>query len=196
MANTSAPFGFQYIGTVNGPPNFAIQNRRISATNTTAVFFGDAVQPVVGTSNGFIKQAAANTLALAGIFVGCQYFSTAQRKLLNSKFWPGSDATGDVIAFIISDPTALFQVQAGTTAVGFSAIGQNIALNVGTGSTVTQQSGMFVESPNTGATLPFIVVDVVRDPPGVNGADPLTAFNFVKVAFNSEIFKAGVAAVA
>ena len=186
MANTNAPFGFSPTATVNGPVNFRLSQRRIASSNSTAIYFGDAVVPVTGTSTGYIAQATASTVPLAGIFAGCQYYSTSQKQTVNSKYYPGSDAAGDVTAYVIDDPNAKFLVQAGGTNVGFSKIGQNIQLNVGTGSTVTGISGMYVESPNTTTTLPFIIADV---PSGATDPVATTAYNWVVVAFNYSIYK-------
>ena len=186
MANTNAPFGFSPTATVNGPVNFRLSQRKIASSNSTAIYFGDAVVPVIGSATGYIAQATAGTTPLAGIFAGCQYYSTSQKQTVNSKDYPGSDAAGDVTAYVIDDPNAKFLVQAGGTNVGFSKIGQNIQLNVGTGSTVTGISGMYVESPNTTTTLPFIIADV---PSGATDPVATTAYNWVVVAFNYSIYK-------
>lgn len=190
MANTSAPFGFQQWSGQGSAPTYEQVKMLIASTNATAIFFGDAVVPVTGTATGYIKQATASTVALAGIFVGCKYLSTAQKRTVWSNYWPGSDATGDVDAYVISDPNAVFKVQAGGTVVGQSKVGQNIQLNVGTGNTSTGISGMYVESPATTATLPFRVVGVVTDPPGVNGTDATTGYNLVLVQFNNSLSRA------
>ncbi len=70
---------------------------------------------------------------------------------------------------MIDDPQALFQVQAGAAAIGFGSVNQNVALAVGAGNTITGRSGMFVQNPAVTATLPFTIVDLITDPPGVNG---------------------------
>jgi hypothetical protein len=186
MANTNAPFGFSERGTVNGPVNYRVGSWKIASTNNTAIYFGDAVVPVTGTATGYIKQATASTVQLIGVFCGCSYYSTSQKKTVWNNYWPGSDATGDVTAFVTDDPNATFVVQAGATNVGFALIGQNVQLNVGTGSTVTGRSGMYVESPNTTATLPFKVINV---PNGPSDPDSTLGYNWVIVGFNNQIFK-------
>lgn len=196
MANTNAPFGFSPIGTVGGStPNFRLSKRLIASGNGTAIYFGDAVVPVTSSATGYIKQATASTVAMAGIFRGCVYTSVSQGRTVRSLYWPGSDATGDVTAYVIDDPLAQFVVQAGGSAVGLTSLNSNIQLNVGTGSTTTGLSGMYVESPNTTSTLPFIVTGFVQDPLGVNGTDITTAYNWVIVGFNNEIFKAGLTSI-
>lgn len=190
MANTSAPFGFRQVSGTGSAPTYEQVAMAIASSNTTAIYYGDAVVPVTGSATGYIKQATASTVALAGIFYGCQYLSTSQKRTVWSNYWPGSDAAGDVTAYVVNDPNAKFVVQAGGTNVGFSKIGQNIQLNVGTGNSASGISGMYVESPATTATLPFRVVDVVSQPPGSNGTDITAAYNYVIVQFNNTLTRA------
>ena len=197
MANTFAPFGFRPISTSNGPINWRISTRRV-ASSAGAIYRGDAVVPVTGTPNGYIIQATASTVPLAGVFWGCQYLSTSQKRVIWSQYWPGSDATGDVIAYVIDDPNARFIVQTsgssfqitGTnTTFTSSPVGQLAQLNVGAGSTTTQQSGMYLDTVGATATYPFQIVDMVIDPPGSNGSDATSNYNYVVVGFNNEMLR-------
>lgn len=190
MSNTNAPFGFRQTSGTGSAPTYEQVEMKIASNNGTAIYYGDAVVPVTGSATGYIKQATASTVALAGIFVGCKYLSTSQKRTVWSNYWPGSDATGDVTAYVINDPNAQFVVQAGATNVGFSKIGQNIQLNVGTGSTATGVSGMYVESPANTATLPFRVTGVITDPPGSAGSDSTAGYNWVVVQFNNTLSRA------
>ena len=190
MANTNAPFGFRQFRGTGSAPTYEQVVMYVSANNSTAIFFGDAVVPVTGSATGYIKQATASTVALAGIFVGCKYLSTSQKRTVWSNYWPGADATGDVEAYVVNDPNAQFVVQAGGTNVGFAKIGQNIQLNVGTGNTASGISGMYVETPATTATLPFRIVALVSAPPGANGTDITAAYNQIVVQFNNTLSRA------
>ena len=126
MANTFAPNGFlQYQGGAGGAPTFAQSTRKIASGNSTAIFTGDPVMPVIGTATGYITQGAAGTTVLAGIFVGCKYLSTSQKRVVWSAYWPGSDATNDVEAYVIDDPNARFVVQSSGT--GFPVTGDRKA---------------------------------------------------------------------
>lgn len=198
MPNTFAPFGFRPVNTSNGPINWRMSVRRVAAGDTTAIYRGDAVVPVISTANGYIKQATASTTALAGVFWGCQYLSTSQKRTVWSQYWPGSDATGDVIAYVVDDPNARFQVQTSGSSFQItgtvssftsSPVGRLAQLNVGAGSSVTQQSGMYLDTVGTTATFPFQIVDMVLDPPGSNGADPTSNYNYVIVGFNNEMLR-------
>lgn len=195
MANTNAPFGFRQLSGTGSAPTYEQVTMTIDKDDSTAVFYGDAVVPVTGSATGYIKQATASTVALAGIFYGCKYLSTSQKRTVWSNYWPGSDASADVEAYVCNDPNAQFLAQAGSTNVGFSKIGQNIQLNVGTGNTANGISGMYVESPATTATLPFRVVAIpgltagaANSSPGV--PDPTLGYNWVVVQFNNSLARA------
>lgn len=199
MANVQGPFGFVQWGTASGPPNFAEGHNppyRIASGYATAIYKGDAVRMNVSGPTGYIEQWANGdggtaTQILVGIFNGCSYFSTSQKKMVQSPYWPGSDATGDVNAFIIDDPNALFKVQAGIgSAITQTSIGRTADI-VATplGSTTTGQSGMSLSTPTTTNTLPFKVVNLVTTPPGANGTDLTTPYNYVIVAMNNQQYK-------
>jgi len=182
VANTNAPFGFRQAKGNGSAPTYEQVEMLIASTNTTPIYFGDAVIPL---NTGYIAQATASTVQLAGIFQGCKYLSTSQKRTVWSNYWPGADNTGDVTAYVVNDVNSRFIVQAGGTAIGIASINANIQLNVGTGNSATGISGMYVETPNTTDTLPFRVVGLVTDPPGANGTDYASAYNYVIVAFNN-----------
>lgn len=197
MANTFAPFGFQqYQGGAGGWPTFAQTVRKIASGNSTPIYFGDPVMPVVSTATGYITQAAPGTTVLAGIFVGCKYLSVAQKRPVWSRYWPGSDASSDVEAYIVDDPNSRFLVQTSgsafinaswTSAVqGTLPIGQYAQFTIGTGNTSNGNSGAYLSSVGQTVTFPFIISDYVSFPPGQNGTDPSTQFNYVVVGFNNE----------
>lgn len=198
MPNLQGPFGFSQIGTASGPVNFAESHNppwRIAAGNTTPIFYGDAVRLNSTGPTGFLEtwvvgDGATATRILVGIFVGCRYFSTSQRKMVWSNFWPGGDATGDVFAFIVDDPDSQFKVQAAAGPITQANIGQTVDI-VATpiGSTVTGISGMSIGTPTTTATLPFKVVNIITQPPTANGTDITTAFNNVVVTMNNQQYK-------
>jgi len=197
MANTAAYFDFtQYQGGAGGAPTFAQSARRIASGNTTPIYTGDPVMPVVSTANGYITQGAAGTTRLDGIFVGCKYLNTSLGRTVWSSYWPGSGATGDVEAYVIDDPSVRFLVQTsfsgapmtGTaTTMTSGIIGQYAQFTIGSGNTSTGRSGAYLSSVATTVTFPFIVVDYQIS--GNNGGDPTTQYCNVIVGFNNEIFR-------
>jgi hypothetical protein len=199
MANTNAPFGFQPVTNAGGPQNFRISVRRIASGNATAIYKGDAVVPVTSTLTGYIAQATASTVELAGIFWGCKYLSTSQKRTVWSNYWPGADTAYDVEAYVIDDPNARFLVQTAATGYAVSntaniwtsapALGKNFQLNVGTGSTATGLSGMYADTVGTTSTYPFKMVDFWYGPPGSNGSDVTSAYCWIVCQFNNEAWR-------
>jgi len=98
-----------------------------SSTTTAAVAFPGAY--TTGTASGYIF------VPVAGVFVGCSYQSTAQKKTVWQNYWPGtSDSAGDITAYVVNDPNAQWSVQTANsnttaTAVGLATVGQNIGIN-------------------------------------------------------------------
>lgn len=197
MANSQGPFGLQQMGTGSGMPNFASSGNppyRIASGYATALFFGDLVRMNVSGPTGYIEQWAAGeggtaTKIPVGVFYGCSYYSTSQKKQVWNKYWPGSDATGDVEAFICDDVNAQFKIQALLGPITQATIGQTADVSVAAGNTATGMSGMSLDTPTTTSTLPLKVVGILNTPPGANGADPASAYNTVIVAFNNQMFK-------
>jgi len=172
MANSSAPFGFRYVATRNGAaPSSEIEHRKIKSDNTTAIYKGD---PVVSLSTGYITRATAGTTQIAGIFVGCKYNSSSLGgKLIESPYWPGSDALGDIDAKIVGADGAVFRVQTTNGTIAQADVNANINFALGTPTTATGQSGASADVATVGttATLPFRIVGLVSDPPGENGTE-------------------------
>lgn len=188
VANTLAPFGFQQFRGTGSSPTYEQIAMLIASSNSTAVFFGDAVVPVTGSSTGYIAQATASTVPLAGIFIGCKYTSVAQKRTVWGNYWPGSDANGDVTAYVVNDPNAQFLVQTNTgAAVGMTSLGKNCQIAVGTGNTANGISGMYISTVGTTNTFPFRIVELYNSAIALNGGDITTQYNYVVVAFNNAL---------
>jgi hypothetical protein len=195
MANLNTPFGFRQAASVSGAaPNYAISERQIASTNTTAIYRGD---PVVQLNTGYIAQATAGTTQIAGIFDGCTYTSISQGKKVWGPYWPGADAVaGSVRAFVIDSPEATFLVQSGNGGpVTLASVGTNINFGIGTGTTANGLSGAYADFATLGttATLPFRIVMVGGQPsfPSIvgNGSDGTTAYNLLLVTFNNQDYR-------
>ena len=152
MANVNSPFGFLPYGTIAGmAPNMGFFPRKILYSNSTPIFTGD---PVTTQTTGYIAQSSADgSTQVAGIFWGCEYYSTAGKIPKQSPYWPGSDAANDVFpAFVIMNPNATFLVQtanSNTTAsaatlsnVGMTA---NFAYASTNGNTTTGRSTAYLD---------------------------------------------------
>lgn len=187
MANNNAPFGFAHSGASGPAPTMGNATVQI-AYNAAAIYYGDPVTP---TAVGGVALAAPSDTVIAGIFVGCKYLSISQKRVVWSRYWPGSDvASTDVVeGYIINDPNARFLVQCDSTGLTQASVNANISFAVGTPSPATGNSGAYLDTTTIGpatATLPFRVVSLYAFPPGApgtiaNGA----AYNWAYVAFNS-----------
>jgi hypothetical protein len=149
---------------------------------------------------------------VAGVFAGCKYLSVSQKRTNWSNYWPGSDASGDVEAYVITDPNARFVVQSANSsttasAMGQNQVGQNIAFNwqdstatgETNGRTSTGLSTMFADQATSSqagtaanAFLPFRIVALANYLPGqsspfgsVNGFDAAAGYNELVVGFNN-----------
>jgi hypothetical protein len=189
MPNTWAPFGFRASRRQDGAaPNYNRSTYLISSAYATPIFQGDVV---VSLSTGYINQATPGTGQIAGIFDGCEYLSVSQKIKVRSPYWPGSDANGDVTAFVIDDPSVVFRVQVGTNGLGpvtRANVMNNINFANGTGNTSTGISGAFADQStiNTTTTLPFKILTLLGDV----FIDNTSANNVIEVAFNFTNFKA------
>ena len=188
MANTFAPFGLsQYRGT-GGVPTFEQVPMKIASGNTTAIFSGDLVMPVTGSTTGYITQYSPGTVPVAGVFVGCKYLSVAQKRTVWGNYWPGADANGDVEAYVVNDPNAQFLIQTDTgAATGAANVGKLATVTVGTGNTASGLSGMYLSTVGTTATYPLRIVELYTALASNNGADSASRYNYVVVAFNNAL---------
>jgi hypothetical protein len=191
MANTSAPNGFQPMGTLSGSaPTGGFTRRLISTSNSTAIYRGD---PVTSLNTGYVAQSTAGTTQIAGIFWGCKYYSKAAKQPVWYPFWGGTTSDipsgGTIEAYVIDNPNELFLVQSGNGGpVTFASVGNNINFALGTGNSTTGISGAYADFATiaTTNTLPFRIIELASDVlvPGINGADSTTAFDSIIVALN------------
>lgn len=193
MANIQGPFGFrQFVGTGASPTyeQVAFSNGGIDF-NGAAIYFGDPVQRAGAGDGTIIPSTTATAVAICGVFQGCKYLSTAQKRTVWSNYWPGSDvvvgAQSTIEAYVINDPNAQFVVQSDATGATQAQMGANVNHNVSGGNAANGISGAFITPGTTAAvtaTLPWRMNRLVLDPPGSPGTQA-GAFNYVVVAFNN-----------
>jgi hypothetical protein len=193
VSNISSPFGFrQFQGTGSSPTmeQTTFGNGGIDF-NAAAIFYGDPVQRAGAGDGTIIPSTTATAVATCGVFQGCKYLSTSQKRTVWSNYWPGTDvastAQSTIEAYVINDPLAQFVVQSDATGATQAQMGANVNHNMGTGTTANGLSGAFITPGTTAAvtaTLPWRMVKLVLDPPGSNGTQT-GAFNYVIVACNN-----------
>jgi len=192
MSNVNAPNGFQFYGKMEGAaPTVGATTRLIAAANTTPIGYGD---PVVSLSTGYIDRATAGVTQIAGIFYGCEYFNSAVGRKVWSHSWPGSSNTGDILAYLDTDPNSMYVAQASLAPVVFADIDSNVQFVIGTPATEAaggfSTSSILSGSPLDTNTLPFRVVGLLSQyapggaNSGVNGTDDASNYNRVIVRAN------------
>lgn len=180
MANTAAPFGFRQFGRrEGGAPTAGMDRKFVSSGATIPIFTGDTV--IRTTTAPYVisgGSTAGITTPIEGVFLGCKYYNTNVARTVWNSYWPGSGASGDVEAYVCTDPEQQYIVQGSTGGVlGTSVIGFGVPMSVtgsSLGNTLTGQSVMTVQSSLvTGLTsnAQFEIVDIYSNvaPPGVNG---------------------------
>ncbi len=163
MANTSRVNGFNPSKYLNGSPwNGQVTRYYVTAGDATAIYIGDLVK-IDGGSDGngirSVTQAAASQ-AVCGAVVAC----AVNPANLNIDGLYRAASTARYV-FVADDPNVLFEVQANGT-VPTADVGSNANIVVGSGSTVTGQSGMQLDYSTTGttATLPLKIIELVQRP--------------------------------
>lgn len=194
MANSNSPFGLKQLG-LNGSPvtNFATETRKgaIDKDDSTAIYTGDLIKQL---ATGYWAQWTTTTEVsqAVGIFAGCRFYSVSQQSVVYRPYWPGTDAAGDVDCFYVPgilSPAPKFLIQSGAAGITFADIGANADFVPGTGNTMTGQSGGYLNTVATTATLPLSIVDLYVNQMSPNGSavGPGTesgAYNWVVVALN------------
>jgi len=113
MSSTSAPFGFR--PSYHNSGQIRAKAYTIASGYAVSIFSGDPVKLVstgtiqIATADGLRSGAAAGT-SMLGIFMGCEYKDSLGKPVV-SPFWPASTSATDIVAYVIDDPEALFDVQ-------------------------------------------------------------------------------------
>jgi hypothetical protein len=177
MANLNAPFGLLPMeGAMGTAPNYQLTQANIAYNMTTPIYRGDLVERLV---TGYIRQwqAGSSVAIIAGVFMGVEYLSTAQGKMVSNSYWPGSDvastAQNTIVAKILplgaGAQPMIFRVQSDATGVAFADIGANVEFTPGTGNALNGQSGGYISGIAQTATLPLKIIGLYGGLPGAGG---------------------------
>lgn len=190
MANTNAPYGFRYVGLVDGSsPNFGMYTGKILSGGTDALYTGDVLSALSSGYYGKLTISGGGQ-AIGGIAIGFKWVSKSMGKTVYMPYWPGNgDANGDVEVKVVTHPDATFQVQVKTGPLALANVGTNYNCAVGTGNTYNGISGYTLDDTDSGAgaSLPFRLyrvqsTDALYVQPGF---DTASAYNQVFVKFNN-----------
>ena len=176
----NAPYGLKPINLIGGQV-FAGQTRELPIASNTAGAINNG--DIVRLSSGFIVKETGTTTVSAtgviGVFVGVSYTnpSTGQKLFANS--YPGSVVASDIVAYVVDDPDALFQVAVtgGATSTTITPIdntilGNNMAISQpSTNTTISGNSniGAYDSGSNTAFTLPLRVVGLIEESVDASG---------------------------
>jgi hypothetical protein len=191
MSNPSTPFGFQYLGLIDGgPPNFGVKTVQLSSTNAHKIYGGDVAAVISG---GFydVATVTGGGAPIGGIFLpDFVWQSVSQQQTVRQRAWLGNFADivagGVVTCRVVINPNAVFRARTtGTTgaAVTQANVGSNINFNVGAGpgnnliSTFSADDGTI----GSGASLPFRIYNIVPNPP----SDATSVYDQIDVIFNN-----------
>jgi hypothetical protein len=168
----SDPYGYKPVNLLGGQVfSGSTRNVQIQYNYATAIYFGDAIKEV----NGFVTRASIASATTAnqttGIFLGCYYTNPSTKQRLWSQYYPGNVAAGDITAIISDDPDIVIRAVMCTSAanIGSAAqvmVGSNvggITTNAGSANTGGSANAILVPTALSTATLPFRVIDIVRD---------------------------------
>lgn len=166
----SAPYGFRPINSIGGTPYAG--STRLVPVDSGAIYTGDLVELLATGKCAVIADGTAAPQAL-GVCVGVQY-TNSSGQTVQAQYAPSSGVS-NVVAYVVDDPRALFQVavvSSGTTiaTLGRAAVGQNAIVILNSGSSTSGDSAQAIDdTTNTTATYPIRIVDVV--PATATGAD-------------------------
>lgn len=175
MASSAYPFGM--VPTENlaaGYNTQGFETLNIADGYTTPIYFGDVVKKVTG---GTIQKdwagsdGISTSLTPIGIFVGCRYINSIGYAV-DSQYWPGITTGYTVYAKVVTDPNAVFAIQAdgaltdGGSNTGSEVNGLNAALVQTAGSATFGKSRNALDgsSCSTTNTLPLRIVGLVEQP--------------------------------
>ncbi len=202
MASTSSPYGLRPLNLLGGQ-SYAGSTREyaIPASYGTSIQYGD---PVIITNTGSTRGTLArfNTTTTAatitstgggfgfvGVFVGCTFTDSTYGTVFRQNYTSGNAAT-DIMAYVVDDPDALFQVQADDT-LGQTALGCNAALIQtvagNSGANINSGVGLDASSIATTNTLPVRIVDFVNSTTSQIG----DAYTDVIVRINTHFHRTG-----
>ena len=176
MSASKALFGMVPLRKVGSNYNSTAQSQYDIANATASnIFHGDLVK----IANGYITPIATTTDYAVGVFVGCEYTDPVSKQPTFSHYFPAntSIAIGNPVGFVVDDPYATFMIQADASVTAGDINSQNFAVTLGSGSTVTGNSGFGIKAASrataTKAVRPIAMIDEPGNAlTGTDGAFP------------------------
>ena len=190
MSNQLEKFGLRPYRKLDGTPLVGAQNRyTIKPGYGTAIYQGDMVVPV---STGNIERHTAGTsAAVVGVFNGVFYNDPTTQKPTYKNYYPGgiTPTQGDITAFIVDDPDAVFLMDADLSFVRADLF-KNYSVTNTTGVTQTGISKVQLDVSASGIASTFAVqaIDISQDP---DNSDTSVSNANILVRINNHFFRSG-----
>lgn len=190
MANKDAPFGLRPIRMIGGGDFTGGQDRfDVASGYTTSLYQGDLVEPLTNGTIG--RKAAGETDPVLGVFNGCRYTNPTTGTPTWANTYQQPIAASDIYAFVVCDPSVVYEVQADDTFPTTDLFGNfDIVDNspVGDTSSGISHLELDVATGNTTATLPLKAIGISEDP---DNSDTASANTNVVVTINNSVFSGG-----
>lgn len=170
MASSAYPYGMVPVENLAAGYNTqGFETLTIADGYSTAIYFGDVVKKVTGGT--IEKDTGTTSLTPIGVFVGCRYINSIGY-VIDSQYWPGITTGYTVYAKVVTDPNAVFAIQAngaltdGGSNTGSEVNGLNAAIVQTAGSATFGKSknSLNGSSCSTTNTLPLRIVGLVEEP--------------------------------
>jgi len=190
MANQLEKFGLRPYRKLDGTPLVGAQNRyTIKPGYGTAIYQGDLVIPV--STGNIERHTAGNAAAVVGVFNGVFYNDPTTQKPTYKNYYPGgiTPTQGDITAFIVDDPDAVFLSDA-DAAFTRADLFKNYSVTNTTGVTQTGISKVQLDVSASGIASTFAVqaIDISQDP---DNSDTSVSNANILVRINNHFFRSG-----
>lgn len=165
MSASKALFGMVPLRKVGSNYNSTAQTQYDIANATASnIFHGD----LVTIADGYITPIATTTDYAVGVFVGCEYTDPVSKQPTFSHYFPAntSSAIGNPVGFVVDDPYASFMIQADASVTAGDINSQNFEVTLGSGSTVTGNSGFGIKASSRATTTKAVRPIALIDEPG------------------------------
>jgi len=192
MSNVVEQFGLRPYRKLDGTPLVGAQNRyTVKPGYATAIYQGDLVIP---TSTGNIEKydpSGGASNVVVGVFNGCFYNDPTTQKPTYKNYYPGgvTPTEGDLTAYIIDDPDAVFLADADAVFARANLF-SNYGITNTTGVTQTGISKAQLDVSVIGTANTFVVqaIDICQDP---DNSDTSEANANILVRINNHFFRSG-----
>ena len=190
MSNQLEKFGLRPYRKLDGTPLAGAQNRyTIKPGYGTAIYQGDMVVPV--STGNIERHTAGNAAAVVGVFNGVFYNDPTTQKPTYKNYYPGSitPTQGDITAFVVDDPDAVFLMDADLSFVRADLFKNYSVTNAG-GVTQTGISSVQLDVSASGIASTFAVqaLDITQDP---DNQDVTVSNANILVRINNHFFRSG-----